>query len=85
LDNDPAHIRDDVKHKLAVLEETLLREPLIVADANRALKEAVSKIIIDPEACRLIIYWHHANEPTEGGPFFSRHNRMFEDVDTERG
>jgi hypothetical protein len=38
-------------------------------------------IILDPEARRLVIYWHHASEPTEDVPFFSRHFRMFDDAD----
>ena len=81
MENDPAHIRGDVKHKLAVLEETLLREPLNVADANRALKETVSKIVLDPEAAMLAIYWHHASEHSDGVPFVSRHFRGFDDAE----
>jgi hypothetical protein len=30
------------------------------------LKEAVSKIVIDPEAGSLTIHWHHADEAQEG-------------------
>ena len=39
----------------------------------------MSKIILDPEAGRLAIYWHHASEPTDDVSFFSRHSKVFED------
>jgi hypothetical protein len=35
-----------------------------VAVVNKALKEAVGKIVLDPEAGRLAIHWHRASEPT---------------------
>jgi hypothetical protein len=37
-----------------------------VSDVNKALKEAVSKIVIDPEAGSLTIHWHHADESSRG-------------------
>ncbi len=66
-----------VYRRLAYLWETLRRKPFNVAEVNKALKEAVSKIVLDPEIGRLAIYWHHATEPSEGVPFFSRHSRAF--------
>jgi DNA invertase Pin-like site-specific DNA recombinase len=71
--------RPYVQRRLVALEGALVRVPRSVAEVNRALKEAVSKIILDPEAGRLAIYWHHDSEPTEDVPFFSRHLRVFED------
>jgi Recombinase/Recombinase zinc beta ribbon domain len=68
-----------VHKRLANLWETLRRKPFNVVEVNRALKETVSKIVLDPEAGQLAIYWHHASEPTEGVTFFSRHSRVFED------
>jgi DNA invertase Pin-like site-specific DNA recombinase len=68
-----------VQRRLAALEGALVHVPRSVAEVNRALKEAVSKIILDPEEGRLAIYWHHASEPTDDVPFFSRHFRGFED------
>jgi recombinase/recombinase-like zinc beta ribbon protein/resolvase-like protein len=73
--------RPYVQRRLTVLQEALLREPLNVVEANQALKEAVSKIVLDPEAAKLTIYWHHASEPSDGVPFFSRHFRGFDDAD----
>ncbi len=46
---------------------------------NKALKEAVAKIIIDPEAGRLTIHWRHATGTTGTFSFHSRHSRAFED------
>jgi hypothetical protein len=51
-----------------LLERALRRKPLNVVDANKALKEAVSKIVLDPEEGELIIHWHHASEPTRDCP-----------------
>ena len=75
--------RPYVKHKLAALEKMLLQKPLMVAETNRALKEAVSKVVLDPEAAMLIIHWHHASEPSYGVPFFSRHIRIFDHADNK--
>ena len=72
-----------VRQRLDALKKALQRKPLNIGEANRALKEAVSKIVFDPEG-KLTIYWHHAPEqPTEDVGFASRHNKMFDD-DTAR-
>jgi hypothetical protein len=68
-----------VTRRLQALEQALTHKPLNVVEANKALKEAVSRIVIDPEASELL-HWHHAPEqPTQGGPFYSRHYRGFEE------
>lgn len=66
-----------VLNRLRALRDALRRKPLKVADVNKALKEAVSRIVIDPEAGQLAIYWHHSTEATDGGPFFSRHTEFY--------
>jgi DNA invertase Pin-like site-specific DNA recombinase len=66
-----------VQRRLETLRDALRRKPFDVTAANKALKEAVSKIVLDPEAGELTIYWHHASEPTKV-PFVSRHSRTFE-------
>jgi hypothetical protein len=39
-----------------------------------------SRIVINPESTALTLHWHHAPEqPTQGGPFYSRHYRGFEE------
>jgi hypothetical protein len=69
-----------VRRRLTALGKALRRKPLNVVEANKALKEAVSKIVLDPEAGDLTIHWHHSEVSTEGGPFYSRHCRIFDDV-----
>ena len=71
--------RPYVQRKLAALLGALRRKPFNVADVNKALKVAVSKIVLDPEGGRLAIHWHHANEPSDDVPFFSRHSKVFDD------
>lgn len=60
--------------RLTALRDSLLREPFDVAAANRRLKEAVRKIVIDPEDATLSIHWHHADQESEV-MFHSRHKR----------
>jgi DNA invertase Pin-like site-specific DNA recombinase len=68
--------RPYVKQRLEVLKRALQRKD--IGETNRALKEAISKIVFDPEG-KLTIYWHHAPEqPTEDVSFVSRHNKMFD-------
>jgi DNA invertase Pin-like site-specific DNA recombinase len=71
--------RPYVLRRLGALKDALRRKPFSIPEVNKALKEAVSKIILDPEAGRLAIYWHHASEPTDDVPFFSRHSLEFGD------
>ncbi|HEX4713303.1 MAG TPA: hypothetical protein VH164_00075, partial [Ktedonobacteraceae bacterium] len=69
-----------VYRRLLGLWEALRRKPLSVPEVNKALKETMSKIVIDPEEGRLWVYWHHhEGEPTNGGAFYSRHSTVFDD------
>lgn len=65
----------NVSRRLKALKDTLTEEPLDVTQANKALKEAVRAVVINPERGTLAIHWHHADKPTEGVPFHSRHNK----------
>jgi DNA invertase Pin-like site-specific DNA recombinase len=70
-----------VQRRLQALEQALTRKPLNVVEANKALKEAVSHIVLNPETAELTLHWHHApDQPTEAGTFFSRHYTMFDEV-----
>jgi hypothetical protein len=70
-----------VARRLQALEAALAHQPLNVIEANKVLKEAASRIVINPEAGSMLIYWHHAPEqPTEAGPFHSKHNNTFDVV-----
>jgi hypothetical protein len=68
-----------VAKRLEAMRDTLLATPLDVALANRALREAVSKIVVNPEVGELDIHWHHGGQ-TSGIPVESRHDRPFEPV-----
>jgi DNA invertase Pin-like site-specific DNA recombinase len=73
--------KDYVTRRLQAVERVLTQEPFRIVEANKVLKEAVSKIVINPETGRLAIHWHHAPEqPTEAGPFHSRHFSVFDKV-----
>jgi hypothetical protein len=76
--------RPYVQRRLMALGRALRRKPLNVVDANEALKEAVSKIVLDPEAAQLTIHWHHASEPMRGVPFYSRHFVWLDSPTVER-
>ena len=73
--------RPYVQGRLNALKDALRSKPFNVAVANKALKEAVSKIVLEPKEGTFSIYWHHAPEnPTEGAPFFSRHTEFYRHV-----
>ncbi len=61
-----------VVRRLTRLKEVLTATPLNAAEANKALKEAVSHIIVAPEEGALMIHWRHS-EAVERVPFYSRH------------
>lgn len=69
-----------VQRRLRTLQDALKHKPFNVSTVNRALKEAVSKIVLNPETGRLAIHWHHAPEPTDGVPFVSKHSRAFDEA-----
>jgi len=67
-----------VTRRLQALEQALTHKPLSVVEANKALKEVVNRIVINPETAELLLHWHHAPEqPTDAGPFQSRHYTAF--------
>jgi DNA invertase Pin-like site-specific DNA recombinase len=73
--------RPYVARRLQALEQALTRKPLNVVEANKALKEAVSRIVFNPESAELLLHWQHAPEqPTDAGPFASRHMTTFDVV-----
>ena len=63
--------------RLKALRESLSHRTLNVPEVNKLLKETVSKIVADPSAGRLTIFWRHSEEPTGDIPFFSRHSLAF--------
>jgi hypothetical protein len=69
-----------VDRRLKALGDALRSKTCKPADVNRTLKEAVSKIVMDPGTGRLEIHWQHAKETTGDIPFWSRHSRTFRDA-----
>jgi hypothetical protein len=57
------------------IERALKQKRLNVSEANRALKQAVSKIVMDAERGTLTFHWHHADQPSDPIYFVSRHKR----------
>jgi DNA invertase Pin-like site-specific DNA recombinase len=75
-----------VARRLQALEQALTHKPLKVVEANQALKETVSHIVINPETAELKLYWHHAPDaPTDAGPFHSRHYTGFDAAKEPQG
>jgi hypothetical protein len=54
-----------VLRRLTAIEKALTARPLNVSDVNKALKQAVSKIVMDTDWGTLTFYWHHAEDPSE--------------------
>jgi DNA invertase Pin-like site-specific DNA recombinase len=54
-----------VLRRLAAIERALTHKPLNVSDVNKALKQAVSKIVMDTDWGTLTFHWHHAEDPSE--------------------
>jgi DNA invertase Pin-like site-specific DNA recombinase len=70
-----------VRRRLQAIREALRPKAFNVAVVNKTLKEAMSRIVIDPEEGTFSIYWHHAPEnPTEGAPFLSRHTEFYRHI-----
>jgi hypothetical protein len=54
-----------VLRRLEAIEHALTQKRLNVSEANKALKQAVSKIVMDTEGETLTFHWHHAEEPSD--------------------
>ena len=67
-----------VVRRLNHLRDELLREEFNVAVANRAIKAAVDRIVIDPERARLNVHWRDSDFVSEL-PIWSRHATAFSD------
>ena len=53
------------RRRLAAIEKALTQKPLNISDVNKALKQAVSKIVMDTDWGTLTFHWHHAEDPSE--------------------
>jgi DNA invertase Pin-like site-specific DNA recombinase len=76
----------NVKLRLAAVEKALTAENGDTGEANKALRAAVRRMVMRPQAGRLDIHWHHADEPQEVVFMTSRFDwgaNQIEDVDQE--
>jgi DNA invertase Pin-like site-specific DNA recombinase len=51
-----------VKDRLKAVEKALRNPKATVAETNRVLREAIRRIVLDPEQGRLWVRWHHSDE-----------------------
>ena len=58
--------------RLEALREALITEPLNVVETNNALRQAVSRIVVDAKHGMLSLQWHHSDE-AEHVSFYTRH------------
>jgi hypothetical protein len=62
-----------VTRRLQKLRDCFKATPLDTPAANRALRDCVKTLIIDPRIGRMDIEWHHSSGQQESVPFTSRH------------
>jgi DNA invertase Pin-like site-specific DNA recombinase len=62
----------NVLRRLEAVRSALKRKPLNVAETNRALRQAVSRIVLDPERATLTFHWQHAEQLTQEVQFYTR-------------
>jgi predicted nucleic acid-binding Zn-ribbon protein len=65
-----------VKRRVEAIQQALTQKPLKIAEANKSLRQAVSKVVMDTEDATMTVYWHHADEPSDPIRFKSRHQRF---------
>jgi DNA invertase Pin-like site-specific DNA recombinase len=51
-----------VKDRLKAVEKSLSGTETPVAETNRTLREAIRRVVLDPEQGRLWVRWHHSDE-----------------------
>jgi hypothetical protein len=51
-----------VKDRLKAVEKSLRDPRATVAETNRILREAIRRVVLDPEQGRLWLRWHHSDE-----------------------
>jgi hypothetical protein len=61
-----------VARKLEALRAAL-KQPLNIVEANRAVRQAISRIVLSPQSGSMTIYWQHAEEPSEEILFGGKH------------
>jgi DNA invertase Pin-like site-specific DNA recombinase len=64
-----------VRDRLKAVKKTLGSDTVNIVATNQALRQAVSRIVLDPEKARMELYWHHAPESVQVISFYTRHAR----------
>jgi DNA invertase Pin-like site-specific DNA recombinase len=64
-----------VRDRLKAVKKALGSGIVNVVTTNQALRQAMSRIVLDPEKARLEVYWHHAPEAVQVINFYTRHKR----------
>jgi DNA invertase Pin-like site-specific DNA recombinase len=72
--------KPNVQRRLSAVRAALTRKKINVIETNNVLKQAVQKIVMDPENGALMIHWHHVGEPTGPIHFWTRHFKPFDVV-----
>jgi DNA invertase Pin-like site-specific DNA recombinase len=67
-----------VRDRLKAVEKTLSSTGATVAETNRVLRDAIRRIVVDPENGMLWVRWHHSDE-TQGILCVTRH-KIWEDM-----
>ena len=64
-----------VRDRLKAVKKALGAAAVNVVATNQAFRQAVSRIVLDPEKARMELYWHHAPESVQVIHFYTRHMR----------
>jgi hypothetical protein len=64
-----------VRDRLRAVKKALEANTVNVVATNQALRQAMSRIVLDHEQARLEVYWHHAPESVQVINFYTRHKR----------
>jgi hypothetical protein len=64
-----------VRDRLKAVKKVLGADTVNVVATNQALRQAMSRIVLDPEQARLEVYWHHSPESVQVIHFYTRHKQ----------
>jgi hypothetical protein len=62
-----------VRDRLKAVKKALEADTVDAVATNQALRQAMSRIVLDPEKARLEVYWHHSPESVQVIYFHTRH------------
>jgi hypothetical protein len=68
-----------VTQRLEALRVALKKSPIDVTQANGAMKEAIEKLVLDPEKATLFVHWRDADVVGHVS-VHSRHSTIFDEA-----